>query len=333
LAERTLIVDLKPNELVDDIFALQNCQLGMTRGGKPYLKCLLGDRSGRTPGRMWNATQELFDTLPTDGFVHLEGQTQPYQGEMQIVIQKICSVEPTDEELTGLLPTTKHDIDQMFSEVSQRLSTIKHPALAALAQQYLNDQDLMQKFRRAPAAMTIHHAFIGGLLEHTLNVLRLADVLCPLYPQLNREIILFGLFIHDLGKCVELTWEMGFSYSEDGQLVGHIARGVVWLQEKAKACASSGTIVPEPILRVLCHIILSHHGKVEFGALKVPATPEAIAVNLIDNVDAKLQIALEATGRQAGLDQQLGGHFTEKVWALDTRLYRPDPTKVSPEGA
>ena len=141
----------------------------------------------------------------------------------------VCSVEPTDEELTDLLPTTKHDIDQMFSEVSQRLSTIKHPALAALAQQYLNDQDLMQKFRRAPAAMTIHHAFIGGLLEHTLNVLRLADVLCPLYPQLNREIILFGLFIHDLGKCVELTWEMGFSYSEDGQLVGHIARGVVWL--------------------------------------------------------------------------------------------------------
>ena len=327
MPQRTLISDLSPNELVSGVYALQNCQLGLTKAGKPFLKCLLGDRSGRTPGRMWNASEQLFETLPTDGFVFIEGQTQPYQGEMQIIIQSIAPVEPMDEDLLHLLPSSEHDVDEMLDELRSILGTLEHPAIAGLVRQYLEDEAFVARFRRAPAAMTLHHAFLGGLLEHTLNLVRLADRICPCYPELNRDIVLTGLFLHDLGKCIELTWERGFGYTDEGHLVGHIAQGVLMLQERAAACAASGSPVAEPILRVLRHVILSHHGRLEHGALKIPATPEAIFISQVDNLDAKLHMAIEATRRSRG-GAELGGHFTEKIWALETRLYRPDPTTM-----
>lgn len=327
LTQRTPILELQPNEYVEGVYAIYNCQLGQTRGGKPYIKCILGDRTGRTPGRMWNTSEQLFETLPTDGFVHIEGTTQAYQGEMQIIIQNIRAVTPAAEDLANLLPHTKHDVEKMYAAVTKVIQSIQNPAIRTLGECYLSDEALMQRFRRAPAAMSLHHAYIGGLLEHTVSLMRLAHVMCPLYPQLSRDLVMFGIFVHDLGKCAELTWETGFNYSDDGHLVGHIARGMLWLQQKADQCAASGTRIPEPILRVLHHIILSHHGKPEFGALKVPATPEAIAVSLLDNLDAKLHMAISATrGDDAGKD--LGSHFTEKVWALETRLYRPDPTTL-----
>ena len=163
------------------------------------------------------------------------------------------------------------------------------------------------------------------------HLLRLAEVFCPLYPQLNRDIMLMGLFLHDLGKCVELTWAQGLGYSDDGQLVGHVARGVIWLQRKAEDCAALGQEVPEPILAVLHHVILSHHGRAEFGALKIPSTPEAIAISLLDNIDAKMDMAISAARDEdaAAKPGDLRGNFTEKIWALETKLYRPDPTKVA----
>ena len=178
--------------------------------------------------------------------------------------------------------------------------------------------------------MTLHHAYIGGLLEHTLSLLQLAEVFCPLYPKLNRDLIMVGLFIHDMGKCSELTWEQGFGYSDDGQLVGHVARGVIWLEKKAEQCTAQDNAISDSLLSVLHHMILSHHGKLEFGALKIPATPEAIAINLLDNMDAKLQMAIDAV-RENDTAVQLGGNFTEKIWALETRLYRPDPTSSKNE--
>jgi 3'-5' exoribonuclease len=339
VAKRIFIRDLQASQFIEGVYAIQNCQLGQTKGGKPYIRCLLADRTGRTPGRMWNASEELFRGLPTDGFVFIEGQTQPYQGEMQIIIQQIGAVDPSEDELLDLLPTTQYDIAEMFSELQRILEWVKHPPLRALLDAYLNDEALMANFKQAPAAQSLHHAFLGGLLEHTLSVLRIGEVLCPLYRQVNQDVVLTGLFLHDLGKCGELTWKRGLGYSDDGQLVGHIARGAVWLNDKARACADGGTPIPEVLLRVLEHIILSHHGQPEFGALKIPATPEAIMVSMIDNLDAKMHMAIAATrdadlpgasgsGEGGNAPEGLGGSFTEKVWALGTRLYRPDPTRV-----
>jgi 3'-5' exoribonuclease len=331
VSERIYICDLQPSQLIEGTFAVQNCQLGQTRAGKPYIKCLLGDRTGRTPGRMWNASETLYKRLPTNGFVKIVGQTQPYQGQMQIIINEIAAHQPTDGELQELLPTTRYNVDEMFAEVVRYLQSIEHPPLKALAERYLEDGRLMDRFCQAPAAQTLHHAYLGGLLEHTVCLLRLADKILPLYEQVNRDIVILGLFLHDLGKTSELTWHEGFGYSDDGQLVGHVARGSLWLQEKARACEEMGRPIPEPVLANLHHIILSHHGEAEHGALKTPATPEAIMISHLDDLDAKLAMALTATRDDATAGAQLNGHFTERVWALGTRLYRPDPTTL-PEG-
>lgn len=332
---RRYINELDASQFVDGAYAIQNCQLGQTKAGKPFIKCLLADKTGRTPGRMWNANQELFDSLPTDGFVWIAGQTQPYQGEMQIIIQDIRPYEPTDKELAELLPATEHDVDQMFAEVLRILQSIENPHLQALGNAYLSDGELMGLFCQAPAATSLHHAYLGGLLEHTLSLLRVAESTLPHYPQINRDVVRMGLFLHDLGKCIELNWKTGFSYSDDGQLVGHIARGVILLDRKAEEVRHDDEgpgPVPEPVLRVLHHIILSHHGRPEYGAAKLPSTPEAIFISHLDDLDAKMNLCLAATRSDAAMKKnELGGPFTEKLWALDTRLYRPDPTTVEEE--
>lgn len=332
---RITIDSLKAAQNLDGVYAVQNLQLGKTKAGKPYLKMLIADKTGRTPGRMWSATEELYHSLPSDGFVYLQGQTQPYQGEMQIIVHSIRAHHPTERELMELLPATTHDVDEMFASVLRLLQSIENPALKCLVDRYLEDGDLMGKFCQAPAAQTLHHAFLGGLLEHTLSLMQLADNMVGHYPGLSRDIVLMGLFLHDLGKCQELTWLEGFGYSMDGQLVGHIGRGVVMLNDKCKACEDEelGEVamqIPVELRTVLEHIILSHHGVPEFGALKVPATPEAIFISNLDNLDAKMNMALDAASRDK-LDgpntSDLGSDFTEKIWALGTKVYRPDPSK------
>lgn len=332
-AQRVTIDSLAAAQHIAGVYAVQNVQLGTTKAGKPFLKMLIADKTGRTPGRMWSTTEEQFRSLPTDGFVYLEGQTQPYQGEMQIIVNQIREHVPTERELMELLPATENDVDEMFGDVLRLLQSIQHPALKCLVDRYLEDGDLMQQFCQAPAAQTLHHAYLGGLLEHTLSLMTLADKMVEHYPHLSRDIVLMGLFLHDLGKCHELTWMEGFGYSMDGQLVGHIGRGVVLLADKCKQCedpelGDAAVAVPTELRLVLEHIILSHHGVPEFGALKLPATPEAVFVSNLDNLDAKMNMVLDAAGRDKQGKADLGGAFTEKVWALGTRVYRPDPSRL-----
>lgn len=325
MPDRQFIEDFAANQLIEGIFSLHNCQLGLTRSGKPYLKCLIGDKSGRLPGRMWNASQQLYQSLPADGFVRVQGQTQPYQGQIQIILRNIEKVEVEAADLRELIPCTQHDIEQMFEEVRSILATLQSPALRTLADCYLSDEQWAANFKQAPAATQLHHAFLGGLLEHTLSLLRLGRAVLPQYPRLSPDLVLMGLFLHDLGKCEELTWRTGFAYSEDGRLVGHVARGLLRLEQEAERCAQWGQPIPEQVHRVLQHIIVSHHGEPEFGALIRPSTPEAILVNMLDNLDAKVQMAEGAVRRDAFDPENTHGHFTDKHWALQTRLYRPDP--------
>ncbi|TVQ32679.1 MAG: HD domain-containing protein [Phycisphaeraceae bacterium] len=324
---RRYIRDLGPSEQFDGAFTIGNAQLGTTRNGKPYLRCLLSDRTGELPGRMWSCPEELFNRLPTDGFVYVHGETQPYQGELQLIIHSIEPIEPSDAQLTELLPSSERPAAEMFAELVGMLDNVKHPAMKALIKAYLDDEMLMDQFRKAPAAKMMHHAYLGGLLEHTLNLLKLAEVVCPLYPQINRELVLVGLFLHDLGKTRELQWEKGFGYTDRGQLVGHIVDGAIMLHDKAQqAMRESGVRPPAHAITVLQHIILSHHTLPEYGAAKVPSTPEAILVAMLDNLDAKTTIALMAAKRGDRPAFDLGGNFTDKQWALaNTRLFRPDP--------
>lgn len=310
------------------MYSIQNPQVGTTRGGKPYLKCLLRDASGEVSARQWTFDEATFAGIKSTGFVWIAGHTELYNGQPQLIIEQIKSVQVTAEEIAALLPTTTKDIGAMFEEVGRIMRSLEHPAMKALAEAYLVDEDIMSKFRLCPAAQSIHHAWIGGLLEHTLQLLKLAEAMLPLYPQLNRDIVLMGLFLHDLGKTAELSWEKGFEYTTDGNLIGHIVRGAIWLQFKAAVAAKqSGQKLPQDALRVLQHIIISHHGVPEFGAAKLPSTPEAIFISVLDNLDAKTQMALTNARPDPAPTTGPTCDFTEKVWALDTRLYRPDPLR------
>jgi len=313
-------------ERVSGAFAIANAQIGRTRQDKPYLRCLLRDKTGELSGRMWSIDEQTFRRLPTEGFVWLEGETQPYQGDLQLIIHNIEPIEPSPEQLTELLPTTDKDVGAMFGEVKKILGELEHPAMQSLAQTYLADEYLMDRFRLAPAAKSMHHAYLGGLLEHTLNLMRIGSLICPLYPKINKDIVVFGLFIHDLGKTRELVYDKSFSYSDMGELVGHIVEGAHMLRDKVQEMIhSTGQRLPAGTALVLEHIVLSHHGIPEYGAAKIPATPEAILVSMLDNVDAKTTIAIDAArpDREAKFD--LGGNFTQRQWALDTKVYRPDP--------
>ncbi len=324
---RVNLRDLTANSYVDGVYSIINPQMGSTRGGKPFLKCLLRDATGEIAARQWTFDETQFEGIAATGFVWIAGHTQVYNGQVQLIIEQIQGVEVTAEEITALLPTTTRNIDEMWSELQAIMRSLTHPGMQALAEAYLGDEKLMSMFRLAPAAMSLHHAWIGGLLEHTLQLLKLAEAMLPLYPQLNRDIVLMGLFLHDLGKTAELTWERGFDYTADGNLIGHIVRGAIWLQIKAaRAAKESGNDLPPAALRVLLHIVISHHGQPEFGAAKIPATPEAIFVAMLDNLDAKAQMALTAARPEVPAAIDLGD-FTDKVWALDTKLYKPDPLK------
>ncbi|MBS0198711.1 MAG: HD domain-containing protein [Planctomycetes bacterium] len=324
-AERRYISEFGPSERIGGVFAISNAQLGRTRQDKPFLKCIVGDRTGEMPARMWSIDEATFRGLPTDGFAFLEGETQPYQGELQLIIHTISPAEPGPEEMRYLLPTSKRNIDEMFGELTAILGTLVHPAMKALAKLYLDDQFLMDAFKQAPAAKSMHHAYLGGLLEHTLTLVKLADLVCPLYPKINRDLVVMGLFLHDLGKTRELVYDRAFSYSDRGELIGHIVEGAIMLHDKAHLLMrEQGVRMPAGALTVLQHIIISHHGIPEFGAAKIPATPEAILVSLLDNLDAKTTIALVAARPERASSFDRGGNFTEKQWALDTKLFRPD---------
>jgi 3'-5' exoribonuclease len=330
---RRFIAEFQPNERVGGVFAISNAQLGRTKQDKPFLKCLISDKTGQVAARMWSIDPAHFKRIPTDGFVYIEGETQPYQGELQLIIQAIDPADPAPEELRDLIPCSKFEPEQMFAELRTLLGTMAHPAAKALAQVYFADEHLMSAFKRAPAAKSMHHAYLGGLLEHTLNLLRLADKVCPLYPKISRDVVMLGLFLHDLGKTRELVYDRTFSYSDRGELIGHIVDGAIMLHDKAQqVMRETGQRLPPNLVMVLQHIILSHHGVPEFGAAKIPATPEAMLVAMLDNLDAKTTMALVAARPDAGYadpaeqkGETLGGNFTDRQWALDTKLFRPDP--------
>jgi 3'-5' exoribonuclease len=325
----TKVSEMTGQGFVHGVYSLVNPQIGTTRNGEPFLKCLLRDATGEAIGRLWRFDPATMPDITSTGFVRIEGSQEMYQDKLQIKIGEIWSHEPSSDELTDLLPSTRKNIDEMFAEVTNLISTLEHPAAKALGAAYLDDTSMMEDFRIAPAAMQIHHAWIGGLLEHTSQLMKLADAMLPNYPRLNRDIILISLFIHDMGKVEELRWDRGFEYTREGNLIGHIARGAIWLEEKSKVAEEAlGNPMPDGFLTVMQHIVLSHHGLLEHGAAKLPSTPEAIFVSQLDNLDAHTQTALDcarpwvqtAVGKEA---------FTERLWSLNTKLFRRDPLKPS----
>lgn len=329
MSKRVYIVDMEPSQRIEGLFAISNAQMGRTRQEKPYLRCLLSDKTGEAAARMWSIDEAAFRALPVDGFVWIEGETQAYQGQLQIIIHQVQAHEPTVEQMKDLLPVTSRDIDQMWAECVALLGTLEHPAMRALGELFIEDEYFVEAFRRAPAAKSLHHSHLGGLLEHTLTLMQIADRVCPLYPRLSRDLVLVGCFLQDIGKTRELRYDRAFAYTDQGELIGHIVEGTHMLRAKCELLMrEKGVRLPTGTAMVLEHIILSHHGVPEFGAAKMPMTPEAVLVSHIDALDAKTVIAMEVARPEQAPAADLGGNFTEKNWALGVKLYRPDPLKA-----
>ncbi|MBW8000918.1 MAG: HD domain-containing protein [Planctomycetes bacterium] len=307
---------IEAGRTIDDIYMAKDPILRSTTRGDLYIAMYLCDSSGQLNGRMWQATEAVYSSLPKPGFVHIQGRSELYQNNLQIIINNISVVDPDKVNVEDFLARTDKDTDQMFKEVQDILKTIKNAHLKALVDSFLDDADLMAKFCKAPAAVKMHHNYLGGLLEHTHNMLKVAVSILPLYPQVQSDVVLAGIFLHDLGKTEELSYDMAFSYTDSGQLIGHIAKTLVMLTKKADALAANGKEIDSHILDTMGHIILSHHGQYEFGSPKLPATPEAFMVNYIDDLDAKICQVTTVIDNEVS-----DSNWTPWQNALQTRLY------------
>ncbi|MGA2229514.1 MAG: HD domain-containing protein [Tepidisphaeraceae bacterium] len=319
---RLYLKDAAPGDVVEDVFVITNKQLSATATGKHFVKAFLSDRTAQVTARMWNATRDLFNAMPESGLVRVRGRFENYQNNLQFIIEQVWPPKDGTFDIADLMPHTTRDIDMMCQRLFEICGSVKNRHLSAIVQAYLEDEELMNNFCRAPAAMNFHHAFIGGLLEHTLNAMEVADAVCNFYPGLNRDLVVVGIFLHDIAKTWELSYDCAFSYTDGGQLVGHVVKSAIWVEQKAqKAAELLGEPIPRPLVDVLQHIILSHHGLPEFGAARIPSTPEAIFVHTIENLDAKMMMSLSATRSGAAAAE---GNWTEYMKAFNGRLYRPD---------
>lgn len=300
--QHTFINKLEPGTLIEDTFMVSQPVLRNTTRGDLYIAMFLSDKTGKVNCRVWNATKELYDSLPKEGFVSIQGKVELYQGNVQIVANRVATVGGDDINLDDFLPKTSKDIDQMFEEVKQMMGQVSDEKLKALVKEFLLDAELMKKFCIAPAAIKMHHNYLGGLLEHTHSMLQVAVRILPLYPNLQADLVLVGIFLHDMAKTEELSYGLAFGYTNTGQLVGHIVQGAIMLDQKADMLLDKGVEIDKDVLDNLTHILLSHHGKYEFGSPKLPATPEAIMVNYIDDLDAKMNFVADAVENDGGED-------------------------------
>src|SRR3954469_1065335 len=327
---RLFLRDAASGDIVDAVFVLTNKQFAAASSGKYYIKAFVSDASGQLVARMWNTTREIFNWLPDSGFIKVRGRIENYQSNLQFIIESVGPAIDGSYDVADLVAHTRRTIPDMCTKLREMLASIRNRHLGALIQAYVEDPALMDNFCKAPAAMSFHHAYLGGLLEHTVNAMQVADAIMPFYPGLNRDLVIAGIFLHDIAKTWELSYNCSFGYTDSGQLVGHIVKSAIWVEHKAKeAEAKLGQPIPQQLIDVLQHIILAHHGTYEFGSPRTPSTPEALAVHALENMDAKLMMALGATRNNdsAGAD----GNWTEYMKAFSGKLYRPDVAPADPE--
>jgi 3'-5' exoribonuclease len=286
---RHTVQQLSDGDSLDDVFLVSEKQLRANRNGVLYLQMELRDRSGVISARMWNASEQHFRSFEDGDLLRVKGKVQLYQGSLQVIFTGFERMPPGQLPLDEFLPQTEQDISRLFDRLRGLLFNLTNPHLRALVECFLMDDEFVRGFGQAPAGVRNHHAYRGGLLEHVVTMLDGADRLAPLYPEVNRELLLMGVFLHDIGKIRELSYDRVFGYTDEGQLIGHVVMGVEMLNEKAaKVPDLTGEAFPPELLLRLKHIIVSHHGAYEFGAPRLPMTPEAIALHYLDNLDAKV---------------------------------------------
>jgi 3'-5' exoribonuclease len=286
---RFFVSQLQHNQQVDQVFLASNKQLRPNRQGNLFLQIDLSDRSGSMPCRMWNATERDYAAIENGDYVYIDGTAQLFQGSMQLIAQSIKRAEPGDVDESDFMTLQTSEVQELKERLVKTLRGIKSKPLAALIEAYLTDDVFMDKFCRAPAGIKNHHAYKGGLLDHVVNLMDVAQAVAPKYPQVDMEKLLVGVFLHDSGKVDELEYERDLAYTDEGQMIGHIVQAACVLDRKAREAEQRAQLAfPPMLLMELKHMVLSHHGHLAFGSPKLPMTLEAVVLSALDDMDAKL---------------------------------------------
>ena len=286
---RRYINQFGERENINEVFLLIEKQLRPNKNGNLYLLMRLADRTGNVNAMMWNASDLTGREFNAGDYVHIEGTTQHYNGNLQIIVNSVEPAEPGRVNEEELLQVDRQRNENHMQRLAELLRSIENVHLQYLAEAFLMDEQLTSNLKMAPAGIKAHHAYHGGLLEHVVSLMDLAEMVANHYEELSRDLMLIGAFLHDIGKIRELTYERALGYSDEGQMLGHLVIGIEMLNEKiSEAEKLSNEEFPETIALRLKHMILSHHGSPEFGSPKVPMTYEAVALRNLDELDAKM---------------------------------------------
>jgi 3'-5' exoribonuclease len=299
----------------DGFFLVLLKQQRTTKSNKPYLNLILGDKTGQLEGRVWDISDpRIAKDFDKGDIVKARGSASRFDDRLQMKIDQLRLAQPNEVDKMDLMPSTTYDVADLWRQLLSFVENFTNPDLKRLLTTLLDDPALAAAYREAPAARQLHHAWLGGLLEHVVSLLTLADRVAPHYPMLDRDLLLTGVILHDIGKVRELSWETGFDYTVEGSLLGHIQIGSA-LAERAM---DSRPNFPPRLKTLVLHMILSHHGKLEFGSPKLPMIPEALVLNFLDDLDAKMQ-AMAGEFDKSIREGKGPGELTGKVWSLDQR--------------
>jgi 3'-5' exoribonuclease len=280
----TFVNTLKAGTGVEDVFVLSEKSVALKKDGGRYLTIALTDRTGTVKGVVWDNVEHLADRVAAGAFVHIKGKVNEYRGALQLVVSDMQELAAEAVAPDDFLPVTPRNIEHMFERLCQITATIQTPHLKQLLDAFWRDEAWVAKFKRAPAAKMMHHAYIGGLLEHTLSMTSLAEKIAAHYGGVDRDLLLAGSVLHDIGKIEEFAYQHHIDYTDQGRLVSHIVIGIQMLEEKLRGVKD----FPEGQAWLLKHMIISHHGSREFGSPEPPKTIEAVLLNYIDEIDAKV---------------------------------------------
>ena len=317
------VTDLLSEQAITSFFLVHEKEIRNTREGRSYLRMELGDRSGTIEARMWDQFEAIARDIHRDDFVKVQARVEVYKNRPQLAIVQVRVAKPEEIDLADYLPHTKGDIEQMWMELLAYAASIKNPWLHRLVAQILADPHLTRCFKRAPAAKVMHHAYIGGLLEHVLSLCGSAKAIAAHYPELDLDLLLTAAMLHDVGKLEELCYERAIGYTTPGQLLGHI---VIELETVSRAIDKIDGF-PSPLKTVVQHLLISHHGEYEFGSPKLPMIREALVFHYLDDLDSKIAAVRAALATPSGDDEWsvYSGALGRKFLKLDEFLKAKDP--------
>ena len=309
-----ILRDYEPGESVDAVCVLAGLTVRQTRQQKPFLRLELTDSGGRIDAVMWDGFDDEITRLPQGQVLRVRGRMEAYEDRPQVVINSISVPSPGSYDPSALMPSSERDPAQMLSELDGIIASVKHPLLRELLEIAFGDKNFRTQFTQAPAAKRWHQPYIGGLLEHTLNVVSHAEALGKRYPEVENDVVITGALLHDIGKISEYTWDGYLDSSTEGKLVGHLIIGV----ELLNGWLAQIEGFPRELGWQLKHIILSHHGSLEFGSPVPPRTLEALVVHFADNLDSKVSGVLKVLNRS----QDVPGDWTEYIRLMETKFFK-----------